>query len=301
MNYKSYKNYRLGMRNVKTAIAVLICLLLGQLLNMENPFYIVIAAMISMESSVMNSFDVGKNRIMGTVLGALLGMGFASIDRGNLILTSIGITIIIYVCNLFKWNKSIVIAGVVFLAIMLEMNEGNIIAYSINRIIDTIIGLGVGLGVNYLIFPYSFEKTIKTQTDALVGLINANVDLVFCKEKAADLESFEEALLNLSDEINDYKSEVGVKKDSLKAKDLSEKLKMLEKFDSIYTHLKVMDKISRKPVLNEENLKKLDELHFEPKNSHEAEDKALKNVYNYHAGELFKRMKELGIGGTCDK
>jgi uncharacterized membrane protein YgaE (UPF0421/DUF939 family) len=283
MNYKSYKNYRLGMRNVKTAIAVLICLLLGQLLNMENPFYIVIAAMISMESSVMNSFDVGKNRIMGTVLGALLGMGFASIDRGNLILTSIGITIIIYVCNLFKWNKSIVIAGVVFLAIMLEMNEGNIIAYSINRIIDTIIGLGVGLGVNYLIFPYSFEKTIKTQTDALVELISTNVDLVFCKEKAADLESFEEALLNLSDEINDYK------------------LKILEKFDSIYTHLKVMDKISRKPVLNEENLKKLDELHFEPKNSREAEDQALKNVYNYHARELFKRMKELGIGGTCDK
>ncbi|SHE82389.1 FUSC family protein [Alkalibacter saccharofermentans] len=299
MNYKSYKNYRLGMRNVKTAIAVLICLLLGELLNMDSPFYVVIAAMISMESSVMNSFDVGKNRVMGTVLGALLGMGFAYIDPGNLILTSIGITIIIYICNLFKWNKSIVIAGVVFLSIMLEMAEGSILANSLNRIADTILGLGVGLAVNYLIFPYDFEKTIKTQADALVEIIKQDVNDAFCTNEKVDLEKFREALNSLSDEINDYRAEFAMKKKN--ARSLAEKRKLLERFDSIYTHLKVMDKISKRPVLSDENLQQLEDLHFEGADTYQHESKAFKNVYNYHAEALLEKMKELGIDGACDK
>ena len=146
-----------GMRILKTAIAVGVCVGISQALNLEYPFYAAIAAIISMESSLTMSFKAGRNRMLGTLVGALVGLAFASIAPNNAILCGVGTVIIIAILNYFNWNSSISIAGIVFIAIMVNLNGRSPLLYGANRILDTAIGISVALIVNYLVFPHRID------------------------------------------------------------------------------------------------------------------------------------------------
>lgn len=277
INYKSEKTYRLGMRNLKTAIAVLICLVLGRYARTENSFYMVVAAMLSMETSVVNSFEIGKNRVLGTVMGALLAMAFSYWAPGSLALSILGVVAIIYVCNLLKWNKTTIMASFVFLGIMLEATGESVFWYGVHRTVDSLMGLGIGLAVNYLIFPYSFEKTLDEKTQKIKMLINKNLDNILCNEKPAELEPLKEALESYETEIGDYRAEAGVKKRH--EEDLEQRAKILEDLYGIFTHLKVLENIDAEAIDSREH-----------------------SVYTYHKERLQSMIRNIqGLEGLCDR
>lgn len=74
---------KIGMRNIKTALSVFLCVVIFQIFNMGSPFYAAIAAIISMQSSVIDTFKTGKNRVLGTFLGAFTGLVFALLGPSN--------------------------------------------------------------------------------------------------------------------------------------------------------------------------------------------------------------------------
>lgn len=147
-----------GMRNVKTAIAVVISTSISRMLKMEYPFYAAIASIICMQGSVENTIKSGKNRMLGTMVGALLGFICALIEPGNIILLGLGIVGVIYLCTLLNWKGSASIGCVVFCAIMLNLKGNSPALYSVNRIIDTFVGIIVALAVNYFIMPPKKEE-----------------------------------------------------------------------------------------------------------------------------------------------
>ena len=66
---------RIGMRMIKTAAAVAICLLLYILRGEQGvPVFSAIAAVICMQPYVDNSVQVALNRIFGTILGAAFAL-----------------------------------------------------------------------------------------------------------------------------------------------------------------------------------------------------------------------------------
>ncbi|SHH86208.1 FUSC family protein [Clostridium grantii] len=144
---------KIGMRNIKTAIAVVLALGISRLMKTEYPFYSAIAAIISMQSSIIESFRVGKNRMLGTIVGAAVGLIFFLISPGNLILSGIGIVVVIYICDSLGWNKAVSIACIVFCVIMTNLSGRNPFFYSISRILDTFIGIIIAVAVNYIIKP----------------------------------------------------------------------------------------------------------------------------------------------------
>jgi len=90
----------IGLRTIKTALAVSISIFLSQLLNLEYPYFVAMTAIISMDRTARLSIDMGRNRVIGTLIGALIGILFATIDQGNPWLAGIGILIIILISNL---------------------------------------------------------------------------------------------------------------------------------------------------------------------------------------------------------
>lgn len=120
---------------------------------MEYPFYAAIASVISMQMSVEGSLKAGKNRMLGTFMGALVGFICASIMPGNIFLIGIGIVCVIYLCNLFNWEQSSSIACIVFCVIMINLKGSSPLYYSINRLLDTFLGIMVSVTVNYFIVP----------------------------------------------------------------------------------------------------------------------------------------------------
>ena len=108
-------------------------------------FYAAVAAVIGMQSSVSDSFVAGKNRMLGTIVGALIGLIGALISPDNVILCGIGTVIIIYICDLLDWQKSVTISCTVFLVIMLSLNGRPPVLYSINRTMETFLGIAVAV------------------------------------------------------------------------------------------------------------------------------------------------------------
>ncbi|MCQ4086483.1 aromatic acid exporter family protein [Saccharibacillus sp. JS10] len=154
--------FSIGMRNIKTAVAVLLCILISSALQLEYPFYATIATIIAMESSISSSYTAGKNRTMGTLVGAALGGLFAFILPHNAYLAAFGIICVIAVCNLLNWNKSISIACIVFLAIMLNLNANeSAFYYALHRVLDTLLGIGVAVFVNYVLIPPKHDRNLE--------------------------------------------------------------------------------------------------------------------------------------------
>ena len=69
---------KIGMRNVKTALAAALCALVYYFLD-RNPTFACIGAIFGMGSSFMQSRLHGGNRFFGTMVGGFIGMGLFAI------------------------------------------------------------------------------------------------------------------------------------------------------------------------------------------------------------------------------
>jgi uncharacterized membrane protein YgaE (UPF0421/DUF939 family) len=157
-------NFTIGMRTVKTALAILICLLVYalakhlQIADDVDAFLALTAAVISMQDSVSASIQIGLNRLHGIVLGTVLGVGVLYIDlvvqnlAVHVALLTVGTIVIIAVCNLLDTNKAIVMGCVIFYMIALQAAPGvSPWALGIHRFVDTMVGVVIAITINHLI------------------------------------------------------------------------------------------------------------------------------------------------------
>ena len=63
---------KIGLRTIKSGIAVFLCLLLLP----DEPFFACITAVIFLQDTFYNSIHMGLNRGAGTIIGAILGLIF---------------------------------------------------------------------------------------------------------------------------------------------------------------------------------------------------------------------------------
>ncbi|MCX7694308.1 MAG: aromatic acid exporter family protein [Caloramator sp.] len=144
----------IGLRNLKTALSVFLSIIISNLFGLDYPFYAAIASLVCMQSTLEKTYTTGKNRLLGTVVGAILGFIFASFFPTNAIFSALGIVTLIYICNKLNWNDAISMAGIVFLAIMLNIKDNkHALIYSYKRLFETLIGIVVAFFVNSFIFP----------------------------------------------------------------------------------------------------------------------------------------------------
>ena len=152
---------KIGMRIVKSALAVFVCLLIDRLRG-GMPIYAAIAAILCMQPDVANSLKTAANRVIGTLVGGLAGtlaltffVRFLPDPRSLLrcFLTALLIVALMYVTVLLKKTSATYITCVVFLAITVS-HGGDLVPYvfALNRVADTLLGIGVSLGVNLLPF-----------------------------------------------------------------------------------------------------------------------------------------------------
>ncbi len=144
----------IGMRNVKTAASVLLCLLLYRFLPRDGSFLASTSAIICLQDSVEKSVFSGFNRLYGTALGAFLGTVLMYIKQAvtaadlTIILASLGVMLLISLCNLLNKNESIVIGTVVLLLILLDQSTEPPVIYGLYRLTDTFIGIVIAVAVN---------------------------------------------------------------------------------------------------------------------------------------------------------
>lgn len=151
----------MGSRNIKTALSVLVCLIFW-----PNSLFAAIAAVICVQGTVENSLVIGINRLIGTLLGGILGIVFLYIANGlNLqnfppLIVSIGVLLIIYICNIIKKPSACSISSITLISILVSQSYNNPLMYSIRRIIETAFGVIVAILINKYIHPPKEKNTI---------------------------------------------------------------------------------------------------------------------------------------------
>lgn len=167
---------KIGMRNIKTGIAVAVCMFTYSLLrfilnltaghecafhrgidflvNEHTSIYACLAAVIVMRGSVSQSFRSGISRIIGTCIGGLFGIlvlvvgRFKIIQTLDFIIVPLGVMILIYFLTLIKETDATAIAVATFLIIVITVGSNSPHLYAINRILSTAYGVTVSLLVN---------------------------------------------------------------------------------------------------------------------------------------------------------
>ncbi|HHY10435.1 MAG TPA: hypothetical protein GX528_07710 [Firmicutes bacterium] len=152
---------RIGMRNLKTAIAVAICILALHLVGINQPFFACMTAVFTMQANVSTSFRAGLDRFLGTLAGAVIGTLLALLSTllpmESLLLrvtvAPAGVIFIIYVLNRLKLRGSIFIASIVFFDLLMRVDPSAVPHYAVSRTALTGFGAIVALLVNRYIYP----------------------------------------------------------------------------------------------------------------------------------------------------
>ena len=156
------RHHRVGMRMIKTVIAVFICGIFGYVRG-EPAFYSMIAAVICMQNSTDKTITSSVNRAIGTLVGGLYGIvilyGLEFFHAENLDLlryTLVSLTIIplIRTALLLKRPSSASLSCVVFLCVTVNHNTDSSPAlFALQRMVDTLAGVAVTCVID-LVLPY---------------------------------------------------------------------------------------------------------------------------------------------------
>ncbi len=155
--------YKIGMRNIKTAFAVGVCLVVFQIIGISDGIQASITAIICMKSSYQNSLTTGIERTIGTFIGSVLGIITLMflVESGFTLATILAIfnvVLIIYLCNVFKVQASTIISLVVFLMILLGEKDQPPLIYGTMRLVETIFGILTAYLVNRFLDPRIFQR-----------------------------------------------------------------------------------------------------------------------------------------------
>lgn len=160
-----FKLPKIGLRTTKSALAVFLCLTLLP----REPFFACLTAVICLQDTVANSIHMAIDRGGGTILGGTIGLLFLYICRfvnyninyeitSKLIIylvISIGIIVVIYLCNILKRQGAINVSCIVFLAVTTAHAYDSPLYYAANRAFETIMGIIISILVNAFITPPS--------------------------------------------------------------------------------------------------------------------------------------------------
>ena len=123
------------MRNIKTGLAATLCALVYLLIG-RNPTFACIGAVFGTGSDMGDSWLNGGNRLFGTIIGGFLGMALFSIY------------IMVYPEGYYPgYDMKFLMLPLLFVGVTLE----TYITYSLERMLDTAIGVVVALAINLLL------------------------------------------------------------------------------------------------------------------------------------------------------
>ena len=169
----SLKSYfpRIGMRIVKSTFAVGFCLFIYSLIGFKDiPFFLVIAALQGLQPYQRDVKEIAVRNVVGTLVGAgcslaaLLALRFVPVPEGGehiwfCLVVTLGVAVALYSAVVLGHGESAYFSAVVYLCIiMVDMDNQSTLLYVLQRLVETLLGIGIGMGVNAIHMPHRRDR-----------------------------------------------------------------------------------------------------------------------------------------------
>jgi len=156
------RKFRIGLRTIKTVIAVFICCVIDYFLGVV-PIQSTIAALLCIKADKKETMETAVTRIVGTLLGGAAGVlvlffflrvGIKYYSLLFYLILCILIIPIIYIPVKLGWPDATALTCITYLVVVMGYTgEITPLQMAIGRTLDTLLGVIVAVPLN-VIFPY---------------------------------------------------------------------------------------------------------------------------------------------------
>jgi uncharacterized membrane protein YccC len=148
----SWEHQRLLIHAAKTAMAAALCWWLAVHFGLHEGYWGSISAIIVLQSNVGSTVNASRDRLLGTLIGAILGFSFSMFGAlpWNYILAVVAAIIL---CGLLGLRSSSRLAGVTITIVMLVQKTGSHWTIALDRVVQVLLGIVVALAVTTLVLP----------------------------------------------------------------------------------------------------------------------------------------------------
>ena len=288
--------FRVGLRTVKTAAAVVISIVIVYFYGAtpSKVIFAMLGAMATVMPTFRESLQSCISQIIGVLFGAVVGILLLALELHTLVVAGVGVLLVITLYNFFgiHYSPSLACLIVVTLGITPDVEP---VSYALTRIWDTAIGMAVGMLINTLVFPYDNSKQIRALAESL------DKDLIEFLEEMFDGDDILPDTEKMTKKITDMARMTTIFSNQmlfLKLRRQKEELEVFRtcegKVRELLARMEVLSRMGHPGRLDEENRRRLtacgaDILDQRPLDSVLERDV----VTNYHVRQILRLRREL--------
>lgn len=292
----NYKKIHVGRRTIKTAVAVILSMIIVSAYGASTSkmIFAMLGAMGAMENSFRKSVESCLTQIIGMIFGAIAGVILLSLPIHTLACVGIGIIFIITLYNVFQihFSPSLPCLIIVTLCTTPDIHP---VVYAAGRLWDTAIGLGVGMLINVLIFPYDNSLQIRSTLEYLEEEVIAFLEEMF------DGDSEFPDTIKMTKSIDEMGSQLGIYSKQwmpFKGKNIQHKLAIFQECQlmarQLLAQMEVLSRMENPGRLNEANKASLKRCGVDIKETYKIVTMEENDIItNYHVAQILALRQNL--------
>ena len=293
---KKLTRFHIGLRTIKTTIAIIIAILIVEGLGTTESrlIFAMLGAMAAVQPTFKESLESCISQVIGVVFGALCGVVLLLLNLPSLVTIGIGIILVITLYNGLQIRYSPSLPC--FILVMLcSTPDSRPLLYAAGRIWDTAIGLAVGMVINMLVFPYDNSKKIRFTAESLdKQLILFLTDLFDGDDVYPDVKQMQSVIDTLNSQLKIFSNQKLI----LKLKRQSQELELFKacehKGRALVAQMEVLCAMGQPGQLNEENRLQLNACGANIEKSQPMDPLSERDVVtNYHVSQILVLRQEL--------
>lgn len=286
----------IGLRTVKTAAAVIIAMVIVDAYGATTSkiIFAMLGAMAAVQPTFTESLESCLTQIVGVLFGAAVGVLLMALQLPPLVATGIGIVLTIAVYNALRIHYSPSLACLI--VVTLCTTEGIApFTYAVTRIWDTAIGLGVGMAINTLIFPYDNSNQIRILMESL------DQELLRFLENLFDGDDVIPESAAMTRKIDDMARQLKIFRNQKLVLRLRRQKQQLEQFRlcegkarELLARMEVLSRAGRPGRLNDENRQRLKSCGAAIRDNRPYKNPQERDIVtNYHVRQILTLRKEI--------
>lgn len=295
MNYRPAK-FRVGPRTIKTALAVIVSMLIVDSYGATTSklIFAMLGAMAAVQPTFTESLESCLTQIVGVLFGALVGALLLLLPLNHLVAAGIGIVLVISLYNVFRIRFSPSLACLI-VATMCTTPDIQPLTHAVGRIWDTAIGLGVGMAINTLVFPYDNSRQIRLTVRSLdKELIAFLEDMFDGDDRLPDADKMLRTISDMNRQLDIFSNQRLLMKLKRQRRELETFRACEAKARELLARMVVLSHMGHPGRLDDENRRRLTACGANIRDQRKLDSVLERDVVtNYHVRQILRLRREL--------
>lgn len=288
--------FHVGMRTIKTATAVVLSMVVVELYGAtaSRMIFAMLGAMAAVQPTFRESLESCVTQTVGVIFGALVSVVLLSLPIHSHVAVGLGMVMVITLYNAMKvrFSPSLPCFIVVTLCTTPDVQP---LLYAVGRIWDTAIGLGIGMAINSLIFPYDNRKQIHFTMESLDKEVLAFLEELFDGDEIIpDPVGVSSKIEDMNKQLKIFAGQKLYMRPSRQRSQLQSFWDYEDRARQLVVHMEALGKMEHLGRLSQESRRKLKECGAQIRDRRELVERTDRDIVtNYHVEQILRLRREL--------